>query len=89
MLTPAANDQAINTRYIGTLAIMKSPKALRSDATTSGNMVYPSIETDCMIELPALVDALIGYVEHSHVAAQQLDLKRDNSFANPDQGEDA
>jgi hypothetical protein len=39
MLTPAANDHAIRTRYTGILTMTGMPMALSSEATTSGNSV--------------------------------------------------
>lgn len=39
---------------------MNRPSALRSAAITSGKMVYPKIDTDCMIELETSVFAQIA-----------------------------
>ena len=39
MLIPAAIDQAISTRYTGTLAMTGRPKADNIEAMTSGNSV--------------------------------------------------
>lgn len=52
MLMPAASDHATSTMYTGILAIIGRPNALRSDAMTSGNNVYPMMHTDWKNELP-------------------------------------
>lgn len=39
MLTPAANDHAMRTRYTGILTIIGIPTALRREAMTSGKSV--------------------------------------------------
>ena len=51
MLTPAASDHRTSTIYTGIRAIAGSCRALRSDAMTRGNKVYPMMHTDWKKEL--------------------------------------
>lgn len=51
ILTPAASDHAIRTRYTGMRAIVGRPKALSREAITRGKSVYPIIQTDWKNEL--------------------------------------
>jgi hypothetical protein len=87
--TPAARDHAMRTRYTGTLTMMGMPMALRSAAMTSGNSVYPMIETDWKKALARVSKAPRMHDVNVHVASQQLDLHRHNCLSYPDQRENA
>ena len=51
ILTPAASNQAMRTRYTGTRTTMGMPRALSKAAMTRGNRVYPMMQILCAKEL--------------------------------------